>query len=305
MTIAEDQTRDARARLDQLWSRGRAFLGTDFAIMGGAMTWVSERNLVAAISNGGGFGVLASGSMSPEQLDAEIAGTRGLTDRPFGVNLITMHPRLDDLIGVCADHRVGHVVLAGGLPPSAAIRRIRETGARVVCFAPAASIARKLVKSGADAIVIEGMEAGGHIGPVATSVLAQEILPVVADVPVFVAGGIGRGEAILSYLEMGAAGVQLGTRFVCAAESIAHSRYKQAFINAAARDAVPSVQIDPRFPVIPVRALTNEGTRHFMQFQRTVIERFDRGELTQKDAQLEIEHFWAGALRRAVNVGDV
>jgi enoyl-[acyl-carrier protein] reductase II len=305
MTIAEDQTRDARARLDQLWSRGRAFLGTDFAIMGGAMTWVSERNLVAAISNGGGFGVLASGSMSPEQLDAEIAGTRGLTDRPFGVNLITMHPRLDDLIGVCADHHVGHVVLAGGLPPSAAIRRIRETGARVVCFAPAASIARKLVKSGADAIVIEGMEAGGHIGPVATSVLAQEILPVVADVPVFVAGGIGRGEAILSYLEMGAAGVQLGTRFVCAAESIAHSRYKQAFINAAARDAVPSVQIDPRFPVIPVRALTNEGTRHFMQFQRTVIERFNRGELTQKDAQLEIEHFWAGALRRAVIEGDV
>ena len=92
MTIAEDQTRDARARLDRLWSRGRAFLGTDFAIMGGAMTWVSERNLVASISNGGGFGVLASGSMSPEQLDAEITGTKGLTAKPFGVNLITMHP---------------------------------------------------------------------------------------------------------------------------------------------------------------------------------------------------------------------
>jgi enoyl-[acyl-carrier protein] reductase II len=122
---------------------------------------------------------------------------------------------------------------------------------------------------------------------------------------VFVAGGIGRGEAILSYLDMGAAGVQLGTRFVCATESIAHPRYKQAFINAAARDAVPSVQIDPRFPVIPVRALTNEGTRRFMEFQRAVIERFNRGELTQKDAQLEIEHFWAGSLRRAVIEGDV
>ena len=227
MTIAEDQTRDARARLDRLWSRGRAFLGTEFAIMGGAMTWVSERNLVAAISNGGGFGVLASGSMSPEQLDAEIAGTRELTAKPFGVNLITMHPRLDELIDVCAGQRVGHVVLAGGLPPSAAIRRVRETGAKVVCFAPTAAIARKLVKNGADAIVIEGMEAGGHIGPVSTSVLAQEILPVVSDVPVFVAGGIGRGEAILSYLEMGASGVQLGTRFVCATESIAHPRYKQ------------------------------------------------------------------------------
>jgi enoyl-[acyl-carrier protein] reductase II len=305
MTIAEDHARDARARLDRLWSRGRAFLGTDLAIMGGAMTWVSERNLVAAISNGGGFGVLASGSMSPEQLDAEISGTKALTGRPFGVNLITLHPQMDELIDVCAGQRVGHVVLAGGLPPSAAIRRIKETGAKVVCFAPTALIARKLVKSGADAIVIEGMEAGGHIGPVATSVLAQEILPVVSDVPVFVAGGIGRGEAILSYLEMGASGVQLGTRFVCATESIAHPRYKQAFINAAARDAIPSVQIDPRFPVIPVRALTNEGTRRFMEFQRAVIDRFNSGELSQKDAQLEIEHFWAGALRRAVIEGDV
>jgi enoyl-[acyl-carrier protein] reductase II len=305
MTIAEDHARDARARLDRLWSRGRAFLGTDLAIMGGAMTWVSERNLVAAISNGGGFGVLASGSMSPEQLDAEISGTKALTGRPFGVNLITLHPQMDELIDVCAGQRVGHVVLAGGLPPSAAIRRIKEAGARVVCFAPAASIARKLVKSGADAIVIEGMEAGGHIGPVATSVLAQEILPVVSDVPVFVAGGIGRGEAILSYLEMGASGVQLGTRFVCATESIAHPRYKKAFINAAARDAIPSVQIDPRFPVIPVRALTNEGTRRFMDFQRTVIDRFTRGEVDQKEAQLEIEHFWAGSLRRAVIEGDI
>jgi enoyl-[acyl-carrier protein] reductase II len=305
MTIAEDQTRDARAMLDRLWSRGRAFLGTEFAIMGGAMTWVSERNLVAAISNSGGFGVLASGSMSPEQLDAEITGTKALTAKPFGVNLITMHPRLDELIDVCGGQRVGHVVLAGGLPPSAAVRRVRGAGAKVVCFAPTASIARKLVKNGADAIVIEGMEAGGHIGPVSTSVLAQEILPVVSDVPVFVAGGIGRGEAILSYLEMGASGVQLGTRFVCATESIAHPRYKRAFINAAARDAIPSVQIDPRFPVIPVRALTNEGTRRFMEFQRGVIDRFNLGELGQKDAQLEIEHFWAGALRRAVIEGDV
>jgi len=305
MIIAEDQTGNARARLDRLWSRGRAFLGTDFAIMGGAMTWVSERNLVAAISNGGGFGVLASGSMAPEQLDAEIAGTRGLTGKPFGVNLITMHPRLDELIDVCAGQRVGHVVLAGGLPPATVIRRVRETGAKVICFAPTAATARRLVKSGADAIVIEGMEAGGHIGPVSTSVLAQEILPVVSDVPVFVAGGIGRGEAILSYLEMGASGVQLGTRFVCAAESVAHPRYKQAFISASARDAIPSVQIDPRFPVIPVRALTNEGTRRFTEFQRAVIDRFNRGEVSQKEAQLEIEHFWAGAFRRAVIEGDV
>src|SRR5262249_50956868 len=195
--------------------------------------------------------------------------------------------------------------LAGGLPKAAAIQRIKDGGAKLICFAPALAIAKKLMRPGADAIVIEGMEAGGHIGPVSTGVLAQEILPELKEVPVFVAGGIGRGEAILTYLEMGAAGAQLGTRFVCAHESIAHAKFKQAFIRASARDAVPSVQLDPRFPVIPVRALLNEGTKRFMEMQRAVIERFTRGELTQEAAQLEIEHFWAGALRRAVIDGDV
>jgi enoyl-[acyl-carrier protein] reductase II len=295
----------ARAVLDRLWARGREFLGTELAIMGGAMTWVSERNLVAAISNAGGFGVIASGSMSPDLLSAEIAATAALTERPFGVNLITMHPQLMALIDVCLERRVGHVVLAGGIPPGAAIARIRDGGARAVCFAPALVLAKKLVRSGAEAIVIEGSEAGGHIGPVSTAVLAQEVLPHMGEVPVFVAGGIGRGEAILSYLDMGAAGVQLGTRFVCAHESIAHANFKRAFIRASAREAVPSLQLDARFPVIPVRALTNPATERFAATQRAVIERFSRGELSQKDAQLEIEHFWAGALRRAVIDGDV
>jgi enoyl-[acyl-carrier protein] reductase II len=295
----------ARAQLDRLWRRGRDFLGTEVAILGGAMTWVSDRHLVAAISNAGGFGVIASGSMTPERLSEEIAATARLTSAPFGVNLITLHPQLVELVEACLDHKVGHVVLAGGLPPRPAMARVRQGGARLVCFAPALAIARKLVRSGAEAIVIEGMEAGGHIGPVSTSVLAQEILPHLTEVPVFVAGGIGRGEAILSFLEMGASGCQLGTRFVCAAESIAHPRFKQAFIRAAARDAVPSVQLDPRFPVIPVRALANGGTRRFVEFQREVIQRFTDGELDQKAAQLEIEHFWAGALRRAVIEGDV
>ncbi len=290
----------AIAHLDALWQRGRDFLGTRYAIMGGAMTWVSERNLVSAISNAGGFGVIASGSMPPHILEAELKATRAKTDAPFGVNLITLHPQLDQLIDVCLDLKMSHIVLAGG-----DLKKIKDGGAKAVCFAPAVAIAKKLVKSGADAIVIEGMEAGGHIGPVSTSVLAQEILPVITDVPVFVAGGIGRGQAMLGYLEMGAAGVQLGTRFVCATESIAHPNFKKAFIRGAARDAVPSTQIDPRFPVIPVRALANEGTRKFMEMQRQVIDRFNAGELDQKAAQLEIEHFWAGALRRAVIDGDV
>ena len=295
----------ARAVLDRLWRRGLDLLGCEVAILGGAMTWVSERNLVAAISNAGGFGVIACGSMPPGLLGAEIDATRALTAKPFGVNLIVMHPELAALAEACIAHKVSHVVLAGGMPPTDIVRRLRDAGVKVLGFAPALAIARKLVRSGIDGLVIEGMEAGGHIGAVSTSVLAQEILPVVSEVPVFVAGGIGRGEAIVSYLEMGAAGCQLGTRFVCASESIAHPRFKQAFIRAAARDAMPSVQLDRRFPVIPVRALANKATDAFLERQRDVIARHDRGEISQKDAQLEIEHFWAGALRRAVVDGDV
>ncbi len=295
----------ARAELDFLWARGRAFFGTELAIMGGAMTWVSERGLVAAISNGGGFGVIACGAMEPARLAEEIEATSRLTDCPFGVNLITMHPKLDVLIDVCIATRVSHVVLAGGLPPSTAVRKLKDAGVKVMCFAPALVLARKLIRVGADALVIEGMEAGGHTGPVSTSVLAQEILPVIHEVPVFVAGGIGRGEAIVSFLEMGAAGAQLGTRFVCATESIAHPRFKEAFIRAEARDAVLSVQVDPRFPVIPVRAIANAGTRRFAEIQRELIGRVDQGLMDQKAAQLEIEHYWAGALRRAVIEGDV
>lgn len=294
-----------RERLDHLWARGREFLGTDVAIMGGAMSWISDRHLVAAISNAGGFGVIACGSMTPELLAAEIAATQELTAKPFGVNLITMHPELDRLIDVCGELSVSHIVLAGGLSSTAAIRRAKDTGAKIICFAPAMVLAKKLIRSGVDALVIEGTEAGGHIGPVATSVLAQEVLPQVTEVPVFVAGGIGRGEAIVSYLEMGAAGVQLGTRFVCASECVAHANFKRAFIKAAARDAVPTVQVDPAFPVIPVRALINTGTKRFIDFQHEVIGRYRAGEIDQKDAQLEIEHFWAGALKRAVIDGDV
>jgi enoyl-[acyl-carrier protein] reductase II len=287
-------------------ARGAEFLGTRYAIMGGAMSWVSERNLVAAISNAGGFGVIACGAMNPELLDTEIAETKARTERPFGVNLITMHPELTELIEVCGRHRVGHIVLAGGLPPSGAIDRIKATGAKLIAFAPALSLGKKLMRSGADAIVIEGMEAGGHIGPVSTTVLAQEILPHLSEqIPVFLAGGIGRGEAIAAYLEMGAAGVQLGTRFVCATESIAHANFKKAFIRASARDAVPSIQIDPRLPVIPVRALKNKETERFAAKQREIAEHLDGKRLEMAEAQLQIEHYWAGALRRAVIDGDV
>jgi enoyl-[acyl-carrier protein] reductase II len=293
-------------QLSRLMKWGADFLGSEYAIMAGAMSWVSERHLVSAMSNAGGFGVIACGAMTVDLLDTEITETKKRTDKPFGVNLITMHPDLDALIELCGRHEVSHVVLAGGLPPGGAIDRIKASGAKVICFAPALSLAKKLIRSGVDALVIEGMEAGGHIGPVSTSVLAQEILPEIADqLPVFVAGGIGRGSAIAAYLEMGAAGVQLGTRFAAATESIAHPNFKKAFFRASARDAIASVQIDPRLPVIPVRALKNASTELFTAKQREVAQALDDGSVAMLEAQLQIEHYWSGALRRAVIDGDV
>ena len=296
----------ASSKTAAMMARGCAFLGSEHAILCGAMSWVSERNLVSAISNAGGFGVIACGAMTPELLDTEITATKALTDKPFGVNLITMHPMLFDLIAVCAKHKIGHVVLAGGIPPKGSVEAIKEFGGKVLVFAPTLALAKKLLRSGADALVIEGSEAGGHIGPVSTSVLAQEFLPeLAADNVVFVAGGIGRGEMIASYLEMGASGVQLGTRFACATESIAHPAFKKAFFRGNARDAVASVQVDPRLPVIPVRALKNKGSEEFTAKQVEVAKRLDEGLVDMMAAQLEIEHFWAGALRRAVIDGDV
>jgi len=291
--------------IDILWSKGTKFLGTKYAIMAGAMSWVSEHNLVSAISNAGGFGVLACGSMNPDLLRREIQLTKTKTSKPFGVNLITMHPDVVDLASVCIEEKVTHVVLAGGLPKSSYMDMLKGAGIKVLCFAPTLSLAKRLIKLGADALIIEGMEAGGHIGPVSTAVLAQEILPHIKEVPVFVAGGIGRGEMILNYLRMGASGCQLGTKFVCAHESIAHKKFKEIFIKSNARDATVSVQVDPEFTVIPVRALANKATIAFNAAQREAISRYKQEIISKSEAQLEIEKFWAGALRKAVIEGDI
>ena len=240
-----------------------------------------------------------------EELRVEIKETAARTAKPFGVNVIIMHPELEELLQVCIDERVGHVVLAGGLPPRTAIEKLRSAAVKVISFAPTLTVARKLKRQGVEAFIIEGMEAGGHTGPVATSVLCQEILPHLRDVPVFVGGGIGRGDAIALYMKMGAAGCQVGTRLVCATESVAHEKFKKIILHAKARDAQLSVQLDPDFPVIPVRALVNRATDEFYETQRATIARHRAGELDHKEAQLIIERFWAGSLRRAIIEGDI
>ena len=291
--------------LNKLFLRGNKFLGSKIPIMGGAMTWLSERNLVSAISNAGGFGIIACGSMKVEELDREIIETKKKTRKPFGINLILIHPQIDDLINCCINNKVSLVIFAGGFPKKRQITALKQKNIKTMCFATTLSIAKKMIDNGIDALVLEGNEAGGHIGPVSVNVLVQEILPEIQDVPIFVAGGIGRGEIILKYLELGAAGCQIGTRFVCAKESIAHDNFKNIFIKSEARNAQVSVKLDERFPVIAVRAIENKATKEFVNEQKKLLNLISKKKISLKDAQLAIEHFWAGSLKKAVIDGDI
>jgi len=294
-----------QAYLDKLWKRGRELLGVDFPILGGAMTWISTSGLVAAISNAGGFGVLAGGNMPIQMLKDEIRKTRGLTDRPFGLNLITIAPNFREHLKHALKSRFPYIILAGGLPPRSAITEAKDQKLKVLCFAPTVEVARKLISLGADALIIEGHEAGGHIGPVSTSVLAEQILPRTREVPVFVAGGISSGMLMIHYLMMGASGIQIGTRFAVAEESPAHPDFKKALIRAKSKDAVPTAQFDPRLKVIPVRALVNEGTRDFATLQLGLVAQLERGQITPEEAAMKLEEFWIGGLRKAAVDGDV
>ena len=167
-----------------LFKKGSKFLETKYPIMGGAMTWLSERNLVSAISNAGGFGVIAAGSMSKVDLEIEIDETRKKTSKPFGVNLILLHPEIDSLINLCVLKKVKAVVFAGGFPKKSQILKLKSAGIKTLCFATTNAIAQKMISNGVDGLILEGNEAGGHIGPVSINVLVQEILPNVNSVPV-------------------------------------------------------------------------------------------------------------------------
>ena len=292
-------------KIEKYMKRGSDILGTKYALIGGAMTWISESNLVSALSNAGAFGVIASGAMDGNLLNSEVEATQSKTQKNFGVNIILMNPKLHDLIDVCGEKKVSHVILAGGIPDKSVIDKIHSYGMQVLAFAPAQSIARRLFKFGIDALIIEGSEAGGHVGPVSTMVLIQDMLLDMKEYPIFVAGGIIRGEIFASMLQLGAVGCQLGTVFACCKESIAHEKFKNAFFRAHAKDAVTPIQLDKKFPVSPVRAIANIGTEEFIAEQRRVIQKFENGEVALDEGRLELEHFWAGALRRAVREGDI
>ena len=291
--------------IDRFFEKGRTFLGSAFPIMCGAMTWVSDPHLVSTIGNVGGFGLLAAGNMPAADLCAQIEQTRQLTRHPFGINIITLAPAYQEHLNLACEMGCEFIVFAGGIPKKREIQQAKEAGAKVICFASTAPLAMMLIERGADALMLEGSEAGGHIGPIALSVLIQQILFKVDSVPIFIAGGIATGRMMAHLLMMGAAGIQMGTRFVMSEECTVHPNFKETFKKAKAKDAVATPQFDGRLPVIPVRALKNEGTIEFGKLQLELLYKLENRNMDRDEAQYEVERFWVGALKRAVVDGDV
>ncbi len=291
--------------IDRFFQSGREFLGCKYPIMCGAMTWISDPKLVTAIGRSGGFGLLAGGNAPIEVLRKQINETRDISNHPFGVNIITLAPAYKDHLNLICDLGCETIVFAGGIAKKNELKQAKDAGAKAICFASTAPLAHMLIDRGADALILEGSEAGGHIGPVALSVLIQQILFEVTSVPIFIAGGIATGRMMAHLLMMGAAGIQMGTRFVMSQECVAHPNFKDTFRKAKARDAVATPQFDSRLPVIPVRALKNEGTIAFSKLQLELLHKLDSQVINRETAQFEVECFWVGALKNAAIDGDV
>ena len=295
----------ATARLDRIWSVGKEFLGSELPIMCGAMTWISDPDLVSLMSNLGAFGVLAAGNMPPELFADYVDQTRAKTDRPFAGNVITIAPNYHEHLDILCKKKVGHIVFAGSLPRGSEVEKAKASGAKVLCFASTGSIAKRMISYGADGLILEGSEAGGHIGHVSTIVLLQEILFNFPETPIFVAGGIASGKMIAHLTLMGAAGAQMGTRFVLAEECNAHPKFKEVFIRARAREAISTPQYSAKLPVVSVRALNNSAMDKFGDLQLELLDKLKQGEMTRQEAQFKVEEYWVGSLREAAVDGEV
>jgi enoyl-[acyl-carrier protein] reductase II len=286
------------------WKKGHEFLGVDTPIISGAMTWISDAKLVKAVRAAGGLGVLAGGNMPVDFLQKEIASLKE-ANANYAVNLITIAPSYPEQLKLLAEMAVPIVFFAGSFPRKSEIQMAKASGAKTICFASTDSIAERMIDYGADALVLEGSEAGGHIGHVSLIVLLQQVLFQFPGVPIFVAGGIATGKMIAHLFLMGAWGVQLGTIFAMAEESPAHPKFKERFKKARSREAFATPQYDSTLPVVAVRALKNKGTEEFGKLQLELLEKLKNAEISRLEAQYKVESYWSGALRRAVQEGDI
>lgn len=290
---------------EKLIKPGTEFLGVKYPIICGAMTWVSDYNLVKTVSETGAFGVLAGGNLPPDLFEQEVDRCIAGIKKPFAVNLITIGPNFRIHYEILQSKNVPFVVFAGGIPRRQDIKGMKTRGKRTLSFAPEESIARQQIEYGIDALILEGSEAGGHIGYVSLIVLLQQVLFKVKGLPIFVGGGIAEGRMITHLLLMGAAGVQMGTRFVLTEECRVHPNFKAALLKAKARQAIATPQYDSKLPVVAVRAIKNKGTDEFGKLQMRLLQEIAAGKIMREKAQYEVENFWVGALRRAVVEGDV
>ncbi|MCK4889096.1 MAG: nitronate monooxygenase, partial [Candidatus Aminicenantes bacterium] len=244
------------------WKQGQEFLGVKYPVISGAMTWISDSRLVKAVSDAGGFGVLAAGNMPTDLFKEELKKLKEMKAN-FASNLITIAPNYTDHLQASIDFGVDHIVFAGSFPRKSEIKIAKDSGAKVTCFASTESIAQRMIDYGTDALILEGSEAGGHIGHVSTIVLIQQVLFKFPDIPIFVAGGIATGEMISHLFMMGASGVQMGTIFAMSEESPAHPAFKERYMKARSREAMSTPQYDSALPVVAVRALKNQGMDNF------------------------------------------
>ena len=261
-------------------------LGIEYPIIQGAMAWVSESKLVSAMANAGATGVIATGGQSAETVREEIRKTRALTNKPFGVNVQLMAPNKDEIVDVICQEKVAFVTLGAGNPVPF-IQKLKDAGVKVIPVVPSVKLAKRVEEAGADAIVIEGMEAGGHIGKITTMALMTQVIPAV-KLPVIVAGGIADGRGMAAALLMGAAGVQMGTRFMVAEECQINLAAKEKLIAAQDTDS----------------AVTGWLSGHAVRGVKSAFsEKFNALEL-EGGHDAELEKMATGSSRRGVQEGD-
>ncbi|WP_026475967.1 enoyl-[acyl-carrier-protein] reductase FabK [Alkaliphilus transvaalensis] len=262
-------------------------LNIQYPIIQGGMAWVATAELAAAVSEAGGLGIIAAGNAPAEVVEQEIKKAKALTDKPFGVNIMLLSPFVEEVVDVVCREKVS-VVTTGAGNPGKFMGRFKEIGTKVIPVVPSVALAKRMEKLGADAVIVEGTEAGGHIGELTTMVLVPQVASEIS-IPVIAAGGIADGRGFLASLSLGADGVQIGTRFICAEECVVHDNYKQMVIKAKDRDAIVSARTTGH----PVRVLKNKLTKEFSQMEKA-------GATID-----EIEKLGVGKLRLAVVEGDI
>lgn len=267
-------------------NRVTEILGTKYPLIQGGMAWVAEHNLAAAVSNAGGLGLIAAASAPPEIVREEIRKAKELTDKPFGVNIMLMNPNAEEVAKIVIEEGV-KVVTTGAGNPAKFIQAWKEAGVKVIPVVASVAMAKLMERAGADAVVAEGTEAGGHIGDITTMALVPQIVDAVS-IPVIAAGGIGDGRGFAASFMLGAEGVQMGTRFVVAKESIVHANYKEKVCKSKDIDSV----VTGRSTGHPVRQIRNKMSKEYLR-------------LESEGATLEeLETLTLGSLRASVIDGD-